>query len=85
MTENLHVRSTLQFIDSLLSSLRKEIDYEAPYQRNYVWNEEKATFFIESILLGVEIPALILFVHTSNKKKLEVIDGRQRYETIKIV
>ena len=66
-----------------MSSRRKEIDYEAPYQRNYVWNEEKATFFIESILLGVEIPALILFVHTSNKKKLEVIDGRQRYETIK--
>jgi hypothetical protein len=70
MTDNLHVRSTLQSIDSLLSSLRKEIDYEAPYQRNYVWNEEKATFFIESILLGVVIPVLILFVHTSNKKKL---------------
>jgi uncharacterized protein with ParB-like and HNH nuclease domain len=82
MAENLHIRSTSQSIDSLLTSRRKTIDYEAPYQRNYVWNEEKASFFIESILLGVEIPPLILFIHAQDKKTLEVIDGRQRYETI---
>jgi len=82
MAENLHIRSTSQSIDSLLTSRRKKIDYEAPYQRNYVWNVEKATFFIESILLGVEIPPLILFIHAHDKKTLEVIDGRQRYETI---
>ncbi|MFT4851123.1 MAG: hypothetical protein ACI83B_003687 [Sediminicola sp.] len=82
MAENLHIRSTSQSIDSLLTSRRKTIDYEAPYQRNYVWNEEKASFFIESILLGVEIPPLILFIHSQDKKTLEVIDGRQRYETI---
>lgn len=83
MAENLHIRSTSQSIDSLLTSRRKKINYEASYQRNYVWNEEKATFFIESILLGVEIPPLILFIHDMDKKTLEVIDGRQRYETIK--
>ncbi len=83
MAENLHIRSTSQSIDSLLTSRRKKINYEASYQRNYVWNEEKATFFIESILLGVEIPPLILFIHNNDKKTLEVIDGRQRYETIK--
>jgi hypothetical protein len=82
MAENLHIRSTSQSIDSLLTSRRKTIDYEAPYQRNYVWNDEKASFFIESILLGVEIPPLILFIHAQRKKILEVIDGRQRYETI---
>ena len=83
MTENLHIRSTSQSIDSLLTSRRKTIDYQAVYQRNYVWNDDKATFFIESILLGVEIPPLILFIHNKNKKNLEVIDGRQRYQTIK--
>ncbi len=82
MADNLHVRSTSQSIDSLLTSRRKTIDYKAPYQRNYVWNDDKATFFVESILLGVEIPPLILFIHASDKKTLEVIDGRQRYETI---
>ena len=83
MADNLHVRSTSQAIDSLLNSRRKTIDYEADYQRNYVWNNEKASFFIESILLGVEIPPLIFFVHANNRKTLEVIDGRQRFETIK--
>lgn len=31
-------------------------DYKPPYQRNYVWDDEKATYFIESIFLGTEIP-----------------------------
>ena len=44
-----------------------------------MWDEEKATYFIESILLGTEIPPLVLF-QTNDKN--EVIDGRQRYETI---
>lgn len=53
----------------------------APYfQRNYVWDSEKATYFIESILLGTEIPPIVLF---DNGQVNEVIDGRQRYETIK--
>jgi len=57
-----------------------KIDYKPYFQRNYVWDEEKATYFIESILLGTEIPPLVLF---QTKDKNEVIDGRQRYETIK--
>jgi len=54
-------------------------NYKPSYQRNYVWDDEKATYFIESILLGTEIPPLIYF---RNADKVEVIDGRQRYQTI---
>ncbi|MDR6301577.1 DUF262 domain-containing protein [Mesonia maritima] len=57
----------------------KETNYKPFYQRNYVWDDEKATYFIESILLGTEIPPLIYF---RNSNKVEVIDGRQRYQTI---
>lgn len=60
--------------------LINRVDYSPYYQRNYIWDTVKATFFIESILLGTDIPPLILFNNGSN---LEVIDGRQRYETIK--
>lgn len=56
------------------------IDYAPYFQRKYVWDEEKATYFIESILLGTEIPPIVLF---DDGIKNEVIDGRQRYETIK--
>lgn len=56
------------------------IDYSPYFQRKYVWDDEKASYFIESILLGTEIPPIVLF---DDGKKNEVIDGRQRYETIK--
>lgn len=57
----------------------EKTNYKPFYQRNYVWDDEKATYFIESILLGTEIPPLIYF---RNSKIVEVIDGRQRYQTI---
>ncbi len=65
-----------------LFSLRllSRIDYKPYYQRNYVWDDHKASYFIESIILGTEIPPLIFFNKGGN---LEVIDGRQRFETIK--
>ena len=56
------------------------IDFEPYFQRKYVWDPEKASYFIESILLGTEIPPIVLF---DDGNRNEVIDGRQRYETIK--
>lgn len=69
-------------IDSLFFNKRERdrIDYKPYYQRNYVWDDTKATYFVESILLGTEIPPLIFF---NEGKRTEVIDGRQRFETIK--
>jgi hypothetical protein len=58
----------------------QRIDYAPYFQRKYVWDSEKGSYFIESILLGTEIPPIVLF---DDGNKNEVIDGRQRYETIK--
>lgn len=58
----------------------QRIDYAPYFQRKYVWDAEKASYFIESILLGTEIPPIVLF---DDGVKNEVIDGRQRYETLK--
>lgn len=77
----LKVDPKVMSIDSLFNDegrLRKT-QYNPPYQRNYVWDGEKATYFLESILIGTEIPPLIFF---RNGSKVEIIDGRQRYETI---
>jgi len=30
----------------------EKTNYEPSYQRNYVWDDEKASYFIESIFLG---------------------------------
>lgn len=77
---HLKVESFSKSIESLFSvRARSKLDYKPYYQRNYVWDLRKATYFIESIILGTEIPPLIFF---SADNDIEVIDGRQRYETI---
>ena len=83
LDKHLNARSLSKSISTLLESKRKTIDFSPYYQRNYVWDNHKATFFVESILLGIEVPPLIMFIPANNKKKYEVIDGRQRFETLK--
>lgn len=79
--QRIKIESKVRSILSLFfnSATVDKTDYKPPYQRNYVWDDEKATYFIESIFLGTEIPPLIYYC---KKGKNEIIDGRQRYETI---
>lgn len=79
--EKLKIDNIVKTIASVFLNERyaSKIDYKPYFQRNYVWDDEKATYFIESIMLGTEIPPLVLF---QTRDKNEVIDGRQRYETI---
>lgn len=79
--EKLKVNNIVKTVSSIFLNERysRKINYKPYFQRNYVWDNEKATYFIESILLGTEIPPLVFF---QTKERNEVIDGRQRYETI---
>lgn len=79
---NLKIENSVKSISHTFLNERytKRIDYHPYFQRKYVWDNEKASYFIESILLGTEIPPIVLF---DDGSKIEVIDGRQRYETIK--
>jgi uncharacterized protein with ParB-like and HNH nuclease domain/5-methylcytosine-specific restriction endonuclease McrA len=78
--DHLRIEAFPKSIENLFGMrMRTKIDYSPYYQRHYVWESSKATYFIESILLGTEIPPLVFFL---SNNKIEVIDGRQRYETI---
>lgn len=79
--QRIKIESKVRSILSLFfnTTTVSKTDYKPPYQRNYVWDDEKATYFIESIFLGTEIPPLIYYC---KKGRNEIIDGRQRYETI---
>lgn len=59
--------------------MKKRINYTPNYQRNYIWNNNKAIKLIETILLNKEIPPLTVI---EKDDTIEIIDGRQRYETI---
>jgi len=54
--------------------------YVPSYQRNYVWNNEKKSRFIESVLLGV--PLTPFLVSKDENQRLEIIDGSQRIRTL---
>lgn len=73
------ITSILKAISSFFL-LETKINYSPPYQRGYIWTKAKATYLIESILLHGEIPPIVLY--KKSEAHLEVIDGRQRWETI---
>jgi hypothetical protein len=50
------------------------------WQRGYVWKPRQRKKFIESVLLSLPIPPVLLF--QDKDKKIYVIDGRQRLETV---
>ena len=54
--------------------------YVPSYQREFVWNNEKRSRFIESVLLGV--PLTPFLVSEDENGRLEIIDGSQRIRTL---
>ena len=78
--EHIKIESFTKTVDNLFTPRMKNKTNHSPcYQRNYVWDDNKATHFIESIFLGTELPPLIFF---DNHESIEIVDGRQRYETM---
>ncbi|HIH8983294.1 TPA: DUF262 domain-containing protein [Serratia marcescens] len=47
------------------------------FQRNYVWDQVKASKLVESFLLGLPVPGVFLYKNKGSNK-LSVIDGQQR-------
>ena len=79
--DHIKIEASQKSIDNLFTErMKNKTNYNPYYQRNYVWDDNKATHFIESIFLGTELPPLIFF---DSDYGVEIIDGRQRYETIK--
>lgn len=63
----------------------KKYDFSPKYQRLSVWSEEKKSFLIDSILKNYPIPAIFLRPRVdsrSGKTTYDVVDGKQRLETI---
>ena len=69
--------SIRQLIDMVENTL---IDIAPEYQRKFVWQSERESAFIESILLGIPVPSLYLATNTDST--WEVIDGVQRISTL---
>ncbi len=71
----------LDYLRHALQPGKELIDTSPTYQRRLRWSRKKRSLLIESFLLNIPVPPVFLFEHDYNQ--YEVIDGRQRLETIR--
>lgn len=71
----------LDYLKHALQPGKELIDTTPGYQRRLRWTNKKRSLLIESFLLNIPVPPVFLFEHDYNE--YEVIDGRQRIETIR--
>jgi len=66
----------------LLALKMRDGEFEIPdYQREFTWEPERKSRFLESVLMGLPIPFLF-FWERPTTGKLEIVDGSQRLRTI---
>lgn len=69
-------------VSDLYSMMQDEdIILNPDYQREYVWDNKKASLLIESILLNVPIP--VVYMSEEDDGRWSVIDGLQRLNTLR--
>ncbi|WP_432799924.1 DUF262 domain-containing protein [Poriferisphaera sp. WC338] len=59
---------------------RGDICLDPDYQRNYIWDDRRASLLVESILLNVPIP--VIYVAEDEENRWEVVDGLQRLNSL---
>ena len=73
--------------DWTVSTLRSElvdiVDLEPHFQRRSVWTARAKSKFIESLILGIPIPQILLAEKRDERNKFLVLDGKQRLSAIK--
>lgn len=60
----------------------EEIDLSPDFQRDYVWKQRQRTRLVESILLGIPLPAF--YFNQNSEGTYQVVDGVQRLSTISL-
>lgn len=70
--------------ETILAQLnRSNIDLDPTFQRRSAWTDKKQSLFIESLILGLPIPQLILAEAPGKRGSFIVIDGKQRLLAIR--
>lgn len=76
---NAVVYSTDWTAETLIGQLEKgNIDVKARFQRRDAWTHQYKSRFIESLILGLPVPQIVLAVQKEERGKFIVLDGKQR-------
>jgi hypothetical protein len=74
-------------IEYIVNKYKENIDLEEneifvpDYQRDFVWDKERQSKFIESVILGLPIP-FIFVAELKDSGRFEIVDGSQRIRTL---
>ncbi len=78
----LHSQAYDKSISDLISMIDEgDIVLNPRYQRNYIWDNKKASLLVESILLNVPIP--VLYMAEDKESRWNIVDGLQRLFSLK--
>lgn len=61
---------------TIVAFMEKGVFKIPSFQRNFVWDIQKASKLIESLIIGLPIPQI--FLYEKSRNNFEVIDGQQR-------
>lgn len=70
-------------VASLLERIGTSFDINPMFQRRDAWNTERKSLYIESLIVGLPVPQIVLAEDPSHKGRFIVLDGKQRLITIK--
>lgn len=70
-------------VDTILSQIQRgNINLNPRFQRRDAWSINKKSLFIESILLGLPVPQIVLALNKGTRGNYIVLDGKQRLLTL---
>lgn len=62
--------------------LKNNINLDPEFQRREVWSVERKSKFIESLIIGIPVPQIVLAENLEQSGRYIVIDGKQRLLTL---
>jgi Protein of unknown function DUF262/HNH endonuclease len=62
---------------------KNKLNFNPDYQRDYVWKKSQKELFIDSLILGYDIPKIYFHEKRTEMYDYDVVDGQQRLLTIK--
>lgn len=68
-------------LESIVNSLKTDYFQVPGFQRQFVWTKNQVAALAFSILKGIPIPPLYLYVDSNTKKHI-ILDGQQRVTAI---
>ena len=82
------IRQTITYsrawtVETIHQQIRQgNIELNPNFQRRNAWNDEKRSRLIESLVLNIPVPEVILAERAPNSKDFLVLDGKQRLQAI---